>query len=112
MPNPEYLPDAQNFIKLGFYVYHLRVTTNSQSLFGRGGAWNPGLTRGGTKTRGSRPSCWIDMIIMLVLIWTNMWSFLQLPSSAESFLTLKNRESIHFGICCQRLCEKESIHDT
>ena len=41
MPNPEYLPDAQNFIKLGFYVYHLRVTTNSQSLFGRGMEFGP-----------------------------------------------------------------------
>ena len=32
--------------------------------------------------------------------------------SAESILTLKNRESIHFGIPSQRLHEKESIHDT
>ena len=32
--------------------------------------------------------------------------------SAQSILTLKNRESIHFGISSHRLSEKESIHDT
>ena len=33
-------------------------------------------------------------------------------TSAESILTLKNCESIHFGISSQMLSEKESIYDT
>ena len=33
-------------------------------------------------------------------------------SSAETILTLKNRELIHFGILRQGFVEKESNHDT
>ena len=35
-----------------------------------------------------------------------------IETNAESILTLKNRESIHFGLFGQRFREKESIHDT
>ena len=36
----------------------------------------------------------------------------RIESTAESILTLKNRESIHFGFLLRGFVEKESIHDT
>ena len=48
-----------------------------------------------------------------VIIWPDSAdSYRMHETSAESILTLKNCESIHFGFFSQRLSEKESIHDT
>ena len=41
-----------------------------------------------------------------------IYKFPLLSSSAESIMTLKNRESIHFGFLLRGFVEKESIHDT
>ena len=50
--------------------------------------------------------------IFLNMNWAIIVDVSLVQTSAETILTLKNRESIHFGFLRRGFVEKELIHDT